>query len=134
MGRRLLLCALAALCLPVASAHAEPATRAPSTAGGRRAKQLGDILVDQGLISAEDLAQAMKTREENGHLLGRVLKAYPEDDDAIRIVYLRTLARKPTDRELTKCRDYVKKTDNRAEAFEDILWALINSAEFQTKR
>ena len=50
------------------------------------------------------------------------------------MVYLKTLARKPTDREMEKCHEYVKKTANRTEAFEDLLWALLNSTEFQTKR
>jgi len=48
--------------------------------------------------------------------------------------HLRALARKPTDRELKKCKDHIARAGNRAEAFEDILWALINSTEFQTKR
>ena len=39
-----------------------------------------------------------------------------------------------TDRELEKCRQYIAKVSNRTEAFEDLLWALINSTEFQTKR
>jgi hypothetical protein len=68
------------------------------------------------------------------NLLARILKAYPKDDDAIRMVYLRTLARKPTDRELAKSRKYIAKVGNRTEAFEDLLWALLNSTEFQTKR
>ncbi len=68
------------------------------------------------------------------NLLARILKAYPEDKDALRILYLRTLARKPTDKELEKCSKYLAKVGNRTEAFEDLLWALINSTEFQTKR
>src|SRR5262249_35019784 len=68
------------------------------------------------------------------NLLARILKSYPKNDDALRMVYLRTLARKPTDRELAKCRKYLQKVGNRAEAFEDILWALINSTELQTNR
>ena len=39
-----------------------------------------------------------------------------------------------TDREKQKCLDYINKIGKRTEAFEDILWALINSTEFQTKR
>ncbi len=68
------------------------------------------------------------------NLLGRILKAYPQDEDALQMVYLHTLARKPTDHERQKCRTYIQKTGNRAQAFEDILWALLNSTEFQTKR
>jgi len=67
-------------------------------------------------------------------VLAQVLKKYPEDDAALRTLYMRTLARKPTDREVEKCKDYIAKAGDRAEAFEDILWALLNSTEFQTKR
>ncbi|MBY0523032.1 MAG: DUF1549 and DUF1553 domain-containing protein [Gemmataceae bacterium] len=66
--------------------------------------------------------------------LAKILSDHEKDEDAIEAVYLRTLARKPTARELDKCKAYVKNVGNRAEAFEDILWALINSTEFQTKR
>jgi hypothetical protein len=78
------------------------------------------------------LNQRLQARGTN--LLGRILESFPRDEDAVRMVYLRALARKPTDHELEKCCGYVAKVGNRAEAFEDILWALLNSAEFQTKR
>ena len=66
--------------------------------------------------------------------LVRILQDYPADDEAIRVLYVRTLGRQPTDRELEKCRTYVGKLGRRAEAFEDLFWALVNSAEFRTKR
>ena len=66
--------------------------------------------------------------------LARILKASPKDDAALQLLYLRTLARKPTSRELEKCKSYIRKVGDRAEAFEDILWALLNRTEFQTKR
>jgi hypothetical protein len=75
-----------------------------------------------------------RIKAEKTNLLSRILAAYPSDDEALKMLYLRTLARKPTDREMDKCRQYVEKTGHRAEAFEDILWALLNSTEFQTKR
>ena len=55
-------------------------------------------------------------------------------DEALRILYLRTLARTPTDREVQKCRSYIAETGRRIDAFEDILWSLLNSTEFLTKR
>ena len=84
------------------------------------------------LMNNPQINQRIQARGTN--LLARILAHYSRDDEALRMVYLRTLARKPTDRELDKCRDYLKKTGNRTEAFEDILWALLNSTEFQTKR
>lgn len=66
--------------------------------------------------------------------LGGVLRDYPANADAVERVYLLALARRPTDRELTRCTEYISATPTRAEAFEDILWALINSTEFQRNR
>jgi hypothetical protein len=66
--------------------------------------------------------------------LRKILANFPEEDEALRQVYLRTLARRPTDRELSRCREHLQAVNNRAEAYEDIFWALINSTEFQTRR
>jgi hypothetical protein len=84
------------------------------------------------MMNNQVINQRIKAQGTN--LLGRILTAYPDNDEALRMVYLRTLARKPTDREMDKCREFLEKTKNRNEAFEDILWALLNSTEFQTKR
>jgi hypothetical protein len=90
--------------------------------------------VAQALLMMNSPAINQRILARGTNLLARVLKAYPKDDDAIRLLYLRTLSRKPTRRELDRVRKYVKKVGNRAEAFEDLLWALLNSTEFQTKR
>jgi hypothetical protein len=78
------------------------------------------------------LNQRMLARGDT--VLSQVLRDNKQDADAVAALYLKVLARRPTGRELSKCRAYIKKIGNRNEAFEDILWALINSTEFQTKR
>jgi uncharacterized protein DUF1549/uncharacterized protein DUF1553 len=90
--------------------------------------------VPQALLLMNNPQINQKIQARGTNLLGRILKAYPDDNDALRMVYLRALARKPTDREVDRCRSYIKEAGSRAEAFEDILWALLNSTEFQTKR
>ena len=90
--------------------------------------------VPQALLLMNNPAISQRIQAKGSNLLARILSSYPQDEDAIRMVYLRTLARKPTDKELDRCRDYIKKTEKRSEAFEDVLWALLNSTEFQTKR
>lgn len=90
--------------------------------------------IPQALLMMNNPIINQRIEARGTNLLGRILTAYPQDDDALRMVYLRTLARKPTTREKEKCLSFIKKTGNRAEAFEDILWALLNSTEFQTKR
>jgi hypothetical protein len=90
--------------------------------------------IGQALLLMNNPLLNMRLQARGTNLLGRILTAYPNDDEALRMVYLRTLARKPTDREMQKCRAYIQKIGKRTEAFEDILWALLNSTEFQTKR
>ena len=102
----------------------DPSTK-PEEVEGSLSQTL--LLMNNPVINQKILARGT-------NLLARILTAYPDNSDALRMVYLRTLARRPTDRELTRCREYVRTVGNRAEAFEDILWALINSTEFQTKR
>jgi Protein of unknown function (DUF1549)/Protein of unknown function (DUF1553) len=90
--------------------------------------------VSQALLMMNNPVVNGRIQARGTNLLARILTAYPNDDDALRMVYLRTLARKPTDREIDRCRQYLREAGSRAEAFEDILWALLNSTEFQTKR
>jgi hypothetical protein len=90
--------------------------------------------ISQALLMMNNPLLNQRIKAHGTNLLGRILTAYPTDDEALRMVYLRTLARKPTDREMDKCRDYIAKAGHRTEAFEDILWSLLNSTEFQTKR
>jgi hypothetical protein len=90
--------------------------------------------ISQALLLMNNPAINQRIEAKPNNMLGRILAANPQDDDAVRTVYLRTLARRPTDKELEKCRAYVEKARSRAEGFEDILWVLLNSTEFQTKR
>jgi hypothetical protein len=90
--------------------------------------------VTQALLMMNNPLLNQRIKAGGTNLLARILKSYPEDEDALRILYVRTLARTPTDREMHKCRSYIAGTGSRIEAFEDILWSLVNSTEFQTKR
>lgn len=90
--------------------------------------------VSQALLLMNNPTINQKIRASGSNLLARILSSYSEDDEAIRMVYLRTLARRPNDRELARCRQHVRSATSRAEAYEDLLWALINSTEYQTKR
>jgi hypothetical protein len=71
--------------------------------------------------------------------LKKLLASRAEDDvGAIKELYLHTLARRPTDREIEICVGYIQTTKaesgTRNEAFEDLLKGLINTAEFQRRR
>ncbi|MDP7276695.1 MAG: DUF1549 domain-containing protein [Planctomycetaceae bacterium] len=49
-------------------------------------------------------------------------------------LYLAVLSRRPTSREISRGLDHLMTVKNRAEAVEDLLWVLVNSTEFLTKR
>ncbi|MFG0335233.1 MAG: hypothetical protein ACF8TS_17890, partial [Maioricimonas sp. JB049] len=66
--------------------------------------------------------------------VGRILRRYDDDRDAVTELYLLVLAREPSERELTICREHIADVDNRSEAYEDLMWSLLNSSEFITKR
>lgn len=71
-------------------------------------------------------------RKEN--LLNRMLQDVPGDEDLVVDLYLRCLSREPTESELEMMSEHVTNTSKRKTAFEDILWALLNSAEFQYRQ
>ena len=49
-------------------------------------------------------------------------------------LYLGILARKATTKEMSRVQTYLKKVKNRTEAIDDLMWVLVNSMEFITKR
>jgi hypothetical protein len=63
-------------------------------------------------------------------MLARKLAAINDDSALTQELYLRVLGREASQSELTTCLQFTKQIDNRTEAFEDILWSLVNSAEF----
>ncbi len=66
--------------------------------------------------------------------LGRILNKYEDDTDAISELYLLVLARSPSNKEVEIAQQYIKQVNNRSEAFEDLMWSLLNSTEFLSKR
>ncbi|MEO8493699.1 MAG: hypothetical protein ABI614_01410, partial [Planctomycetota bacterium] len=62
--------------------------------------------------------------------LGAILREHADDEAALTELYLKALSRGPTKYETETCVSYVKQVGDRNEAFEDILWSLINSTEF----
>jgi hypothetical protein len=84
------------------------------------------------LLNSPELRQL--TRASGDTRLGRLLRAFPDDRDAISELYLAALCREPTSREEQICLDYIGGVENRAEALEDLFRGLLNSAEFLSRR
>lgn len=63
-----------------------------------------------------------------------LLRRFPDNEDAINELYIMILSREPSDRELKITTEYLAEVNNREEAFEDLMWSLLNSSEFLSKR
>lgn len=63
-------------------------------------------------------------------MLSRLIGEIKDDKALTQELYLRVLGREPSPSELETATRYVKTVGTRTEAFEDILWGLVNSAEF----
>lgn len=72
--------------------------------------------------------------DRRGSTLGEILDKSTDDKDAISDLYMLTLSRKPSETELQICLKHVGEGAGRREGFEDVLWSLLNSSEFLTKR
>ena len=81
------------------------------------------------LMNSQPLAAAIDG-DRRGTVLGGLLREHADDRAVADALYLRTLARHPTPAELRACLDHVHAAADRAEGFEDVFWALLNSAEF----
>jgi hypothetical protein len=75
-----------------------------------------------------------RTQARPGTVLGEILSTTQDNRAALDALYLRVLSRQPTPKEVETCGHYLTGVGNRAEAFEDIYWALVNSTEFISRR
>jgi hypothetical protein len=93
---------------------------------------LGTIPQALFLMNSQQLNRAMNVGVNT--VLGKILSATPDNRQALLALYVRVFSRGPTPKEQQTCLRYIELSGNRPEAFEDILWSLINSTEFITRR
>lgn len=62
--------------------------------------------------------------------LAKMMSEIKDDQALVGEIYLCTLAREPSGKEMETCLAYIKQVGSRTEAFEDVQWSLINSTEF----
>ncbi|MFQ5730777.1 MAG: DUF1549 domain-containing protein [Planctomycetaceae bacterium] len=77
--------------------------------------------------------RALQPRLKNGPLKRR-LAAIRDNERMIEELYLGVLARTPRSAETQRGLRFLKRVKNRTEAIEDLIWVLVNSTEFITKR
>jgi hypothetical protein len=79
-----------------------------------------------------DLVHQMLTEPNNR--LGLLLRSGRKDQEILTELYLAALCRYPTAEEQHRLLRYVGQAPDRRAAWEDVLWAIINSKEFLLRR
>lgn len=86
------------------------------------------------LMNNDQLQAQISAKPDSGTALSKLLTGEADNSKAVSQLFQLVLARKPNDAEVKLALEHVSSLSNRGEAFEDLLWSLINSAEFTTKR
>ena len=66
--------------------------------------------------------------------MSKLLGEQQDDAQAVVSLFRAVLARDPSEREREIAAKHLGGLDGRGKAFEDLLWSLVNSAEFTTRR
>ncbi|MEX2113521.1 MAG: hypothetical protein WD845_10060, partial [Pirellulales bacterium] len=86
------------------------------------------------MMNNEQLQQQINAAPDSGTMLAQLLAEHADDTAACRQLYARVLARQPSADEQTIALAHIEKLGDRRAAFEDLLWSLVNSAEFTTRK
>lgn len=85
------------------------------------------------LMNNAQVLDQIKADPKSETMLAKLVAAEPDDDVVIDVLYARVLARKPSDKEREIVESHLGRAGNRKTAYEDLLWSLVNSAEFTTR-
>lgn len=85
------------------------------------------------LMNSPQLHNFIKAGSVNS-TIARISGQVLTDEDVVRELFLNTVSREPGATELAICMDSLQQAPNRTEGLEDILWSLLNSTEFQSRR
>jgi hypothetical protein len=93
-----------------------------------------DANVSQALFLFNDPTLNKALTESKGSIINRVLATTKNAREQVDYLYLATVNRRPTNEERADLATMLEQTPEkeRTDALEDILWALVNSAEFRT--
>jgi hypothetical protein len=90
--------------------------------------------IPQALVMMNSALVHNYTSAQGKTLLAELLANGQTDEQIVRALYARVLARKPSADELATCQRFINKVGDRKEALEDVLWTLVNSTEFLLKK
>jgi hypothetical protein len=86
------------------------------------------------MMNNEQLQAAINAAPGAGTMLSKLLDDVSDDKTVCERLYARVLARRPTADETQIALEHVADLKDRRAGFEDVLWSLVNTAEFTSRR
>jgi hypothetical protein len=86
------------------------------------------------LMNNEQVQAQINADPKSGSILSKLLAEEADDRAAVNKLYQRVLSRQPSDQELQIALQHLKLVGERGAGFEDLMWSLVNSAEFTTRK
>ena len=86
------------------------------------------------LMNNKQVQQQINASPGADTMLAQLVASEADDAAAVRHLYQSVLARKATDDEVQAAREHIASVGDRQVAYEDLLWSMINSAEFLSRR
>lgn len=86
------------------------------------------------LMNNEQIQKQIDASPGSGTMLSRLVESEADDAKAVSRLYENVLARKPNGEEIDLAKKHIAKVGERKAAFEDLLWSLVNGAEFLSRR
>jgi hypothetical protein len=86
------------------------------------------------MMNNDQLDKQIDASPGSGTMLAQLLATQSDDSVVVRELYSRVLSRPATEAELALAQDHLQTVGDRGAAFEDLLWSLVNSTEFTTRR
>ena len=85
------------------------------------------------MMNNDQLHRLINASPDEDTMLSRLVHSESDNRVVLDVLYVRVLARRPTNVEREILLRHIESVQSRGKAFEDILWSLLNSAEFTTR-
>jgi Protein of unknown function (DUF1549)/Protein of unknown function (DUF1553) len=86
------------------------------------------------MMNNKQLQKQVNGTTESSTVLAKLLAESADDTVVLTQLYERLMARQPTEKELKIAHEHIASIKDRRAAMEDVLWGLLNSAEFVSRR
>ena len=103
----------------------------PSSDAGNVSRTMQQAML---LMNNEQIQKQIDASPGSGTMLSRLVESEADDAKAVARLYENVLARKPNGEEIDLAKKHIAKVGERKAAYEDLLWSLVNGAEFLSRR